>query len=208
MAEGDYGCPVCEREFSSEDARDDHQRDTGHFPDRMETGGGIDLPEAATVGKVLLGLAVVGALLYPLIDPQLGDPRYPTTDSDWHAGYTVEICGEERPAFPDVGGGIHTDGDGRIHIRPRTPQQAGRNANLGAFFDNAGGRLTSEYLGLRSGGTYQSGDTCPSGDTAHLGVYVDGERLQDPASYVPRDGEDVRVVFGPEVPALEEDGGQ
>lgn len=197
--QAEFDCPVCGRSFSSEQALGDHQRDTGHVPGEMDTGGGISLPDGSTVGKWALGLLVVGALLYPLLNPQFGDPRYPTTDSDWHADYTVMICGEEHPPFPDVGGGIHTDGDGRIHIRPRTSGQAGRQANLGRFFANAGGRLTRDYLGLPTGGTYESGSACPSGETAHLGVFVDGERIEDPAAYVPRDGESVRVVFGPEV---------
>lgn len=201
MAERDVTCPVCGRSFSSEQARDDHQRDTGHVPGEMDTGGGISLPNASTVGKWTVGLLVVGALLYPLLNPQFGDPRYPTTDSDWHVDYSIVVCGEEHPPFPDFGGGIHTDGDGRIHIAPSTPGQAGREASLGRFFVNAGGRLTRDYLGLPDGGTYESGNTCPSGETAHVGVFVDGERIDDPAPYVPRDGESVRVVFGPEVAA-------
>lgn len=207
MAEDSFTCPVCERSFSSEQARDDHQRDTGHIPERMDSGGGISLPSASTVSKWAVGLAVVAAIGYPLFNPQFGDPRYPTTDSDWHADYTVVVCGEDRPAFPDFGGGIHTDGDGRIHIAPSSPGQAGRSANLGRFFSNAGGRLTRTYLGLPGGGSYESGDACPSGRAAHLGVFVDGERLEDPASYVPRDGESVRVVFGPEVEPIGESGG-
>lgn len=199
MASADeFPCPVCGRSFSSEQARGDHQRDTGHLPGEMDRGG-PSLPEAATVGKAVLGLLVVAAIAYPLLDPQLGDPRFPTTDSDWHADYSITVCGEEHPPFPDFGGGIHSDGDGRIHVRPRTPGQAGRSANLGTFFANAGGRLTRDYLGLPTGGTYESGSACPSGETAHLGVFVDGRRIEDPASYVPRDGEEVRVVFGPEV---------
>lgn len=206
MNDVEFTCPVCGRSFSSGAARDDHQRDTGHVPERMESGG-IDLPDASAVGKAVVGLLVAAAVAYPLFDPQLGDPRYPTTDSDWHAEYSITICGEEHPDLGDFPGGIHSDGDGRIHVRPRTPQQAGREANLGRFFVNAGGRLTRDYLGLPDGGTYHSGDACPSGETARLGVFVDGERLEEPAAYVPRDGEEVRVVFGPEVTPLEEPDG-
>lgn len=202
MAEESFECPVCQRSFSSEQALGDHRRDTGHVPGARDGDGGIPLPSASTVGKWAVGVLVAGAILYPLFNPQFGDPRYPTTDSDWHADYSVVVCGEEQPSFPDFGGGIHTDGDGRIHIAPGTPGQAGRAANLDAFFVNAGGRLTRDYLGLPAGGTWASGDACPSGATAHLGVFVDGERLEDPASYVPRDGESVRVVFGPEVDPL------
>lgn len=204
MATSDHTCPVCGRSFSSEQARDDHQRDTGHFPSETDRGG-LELPSASAVGKLAVGLLVVALIAFPLLNPQFGDPRYPTTDSDWHADYSVTVCGEERPPFPDFGGGIHSDGDGRIHVSPATPGQAGRAANLGRFFANAGGRLTRDYLGLPDGGTYASGDACPSGETARLGVFVDGDRIGDPASYVPRDGETVRVVFGPEVPAPPED---
>lgn len=207
MADESFECPVCQRSFSSEQALGDHQRDTGHVPGEMDTGGGISLPSGSTVGKWAIGLLVAAAIGYPLFNPQFGDPRYPTTDSDWHADYSIVVCGEEQPPFPDFGGGIHSDGDGRIHIRPRTPGDAGRAANLGVFFSNAGGRLTRDYLGLPTGGTHASGSTCPSGDTAHLGVFVDGERVEDPAAYVPRDGESVRVVFGPEVEPLTDSGG-
>lgn len=63
--------------------------------------------------------------------PQLGDHI--------HQAIAVDICGEFQPDLPtfesDVG--IHTHGDGVIHIHPFSQLGVGANATLGRFFQDA-----------------------------------------------------------------------
>jgi hypothetical protein len=70
----------------------------------------------------------------------------------WHAAIAVNSCGswlpnppafETAPNNPNVNVGIHTHGDGFIHIHPFYRSEAGRHATLGLFFDYGGWKLDS-----------------------------------------------------------------
>lgn len=194
MAE-DHTCPICERTFASTEALRAHRRAKSHY----DTSGPPFWRRHG--GKLLIG-AGAAALLGWLVYVDRG-PRYPTTDSHWHADYVIEICGRELPPAPYSQGDVHTHGDGRIHIHPATRASAGRAANLDAFFRSIGGTLEDSLLYVRGEGTYRTGeDTC--GDRpGRVAVYVDGERIEDPAAYVPMDGEDVRIAFEPQPTAAQ-----
>lgn len=59
----------------------------------------------------------------------------------WHEAFAISVCGTELPALVDVGTdrlGIHTHGDGLIHIHPFSETSAGANATMGRFFDQVG----------------------------------------------------------------------
>jgi hypothetical protein len=73
--------------------------------------------------------------------PKLGD--------HWHIAVGFSACGVELPALTDAGAdttGIHTHGDGLIHVHPFTTDVAGEGAVLGAFFDTVGARVNDEGL--------------------------------------------------------------
>lgn len=205
--DNEHPCPACESSFSSESALRDHQRDTGHT--EPADSFGLEVPWgklwSATWRIALVG-AVIAGLAYPVMAPSFNEPRYPTTDDDWNAAYTIELCGKEQPPMRRSPGGIHTPGNGRIHIHPTTPSGAGKAANLERFFRNAGGYLQNDAISLPSGERYRNGDTCPdSSEPGYLGVFESGgffgddRRIPDPASYVPRDGDVIRIVFGPSI---------
>jgi hypothetical protein len=60
--------------------------------------------------------------------------------------------------------GIHSHGDGLIHIHPFSDSAAGRKATLGLFLDQVGISMTNDTLILASGGTFQEGATkCEGG---------------------------------------------
>ena len=63
--------------------------------------------------------------------PQLGDHI--------HQAFGVTICGEAQPPIPEFESdvGIHTHGDGVIHIHPFSQLGVGANATLGRFFEDA-----------------------------------------------------------------------
>lgn len=86
----------------------------------------------------------------------------PTPSSHWHAAYVVRICDDVLAPFDDLNEslGIHTHGDGLIHIHPFGPDAAYERATLGAFGDVVGLGFGEGSLSLPSGGTWRNGDLC------------------------------------------------
>ena len=71
----------------------------------------------------------------------------PTVNDHWHAAYGFDICGNFLPDLPQPAKliGLHTHGDGVIHIEPQDPiLDTGKNATLGRFINGYGDlKLTS-----------------------------------------------------------------
>lgn len=68
----------------------------------------------------------------------------PTVNDHWHAAYGFDICGNFLPDLPQPQNliGLHTHGDGVIHIEPQDPiLDTGKHATLG--------RYISGYPGLK-----------------------------------------------------------
>jgi hypothetical protein len=93
--------------------------------------------------------------------PELGD--------HWHLAFEVSRCGDALPdptdAQPDTTG-IHTHGDGLIHVHPFLDEVAGDGAVLARFFDTIGATVDDDGLTI-------GGETLPyegecDGDAAHL----------------------------------------
>jgi hypothetical protein len=60
----------------------------------------------------------------------------PTVNQHWHAAYGFDICGHFVPDLPQPQNliGLHTHGDGIIHIEPVDPiLDTGKNSTLGRF---------------------------------------------------------------------------
>jgi hypothetical protein len=85
-----------------------------------------------------------------------------------------DVHGEFQPAPTDAQEdvlGIHTHGDGLIHIHPFADSAAGRKATLGVFLDQVGISMTNESLVLPAGGTFTEGTTkCEGGKDGQLQV--------------------------------------
>ena len=145
----------------------------------------------------------------------------------WHAAFDVDICGDKLPNMPEfetvsdnpgVRTGLHTHGDGVIHIHPFFSSEAGKNATLGKFFDGAGDPISTDSIQAWTGPssdpsktTWKNGDTCtmPDGSTKKGVVRwaVNGkERTGNPADYRPQNQDQVLIFFGPKnakLPAVE-----
>lgn len=82
----------------------------------------------------------------------------------WHAAYGVRLCGEGFAApiqVQDDPVGIHTHGDGIIHVHPFTTAASGEDANLGEFFDAAGVTIDDDEIDLGGDTKVKEGDdTC------------------------------------------------
>jgi hypothetical protein len=80
----------------------------------------------------------------------------------WHVAYAVYICGKLQPAITDQTDptGIHTHGDGVIHVHPYVDSVAGKNATLGKFASAVHMTLNAGELKLPGGKDYRDGDSC------------------------------------------------
>ncbi|HXG35942.1 MAG TPA: hypothetical protein VNL15_03130, partial [Dehalococcoidia bacterium] len=102
------------------------------------------LPPWAPVAGVM-GIVGVIFLAVILVRQSSGDPK---VGDHWHARYTVTICGEQQPNIPtfEDPAGIHTHGDGLVHMHPFNTSGEGGGARLIRFFEYAGGELSNDSL--------------------------------------------------------------
>ena len=145
-----------------------------------------------------IGLGLVGLLGVLIAFSGGGDEtegRYPQIGEHRHANYSITLCGERERAFPISSGGVHTHGDGVMHIHPTHVAEAGLNANLARFIASTGSRLTNDSIELPSGVQYTNGDECPDGGTGQVFLRVNGITMLDQAGYVPRDGDNIELGF-------------
>ncbi len=125
---------------------------------------------------VLLGISLVVYARNDRRDDDLGG--VPQIGDHIHQAIAFNVCGEFLPDLPEFESnvGIHTHGDGVIHIHPFSQLGVGANATIERYLEDAreGGDLDVslsnsklEYLGE----TYEEGDTpCEGVDDPQLRV--------------------------------------
>ncbi|HEY5639488.1 MAG TPA: cupredoxin domain-containing protein [Dehalococcoidia bacterium] len=152
-------------------------------------------PWVPVVAIIVLVFAVLGALF--VTRSATGAPRI--GEDHWHAPYTYYVCGEKQPPAPTwSGSGVHTHADGIIHIHPFTQSEEGAGARLTRWFEYGGGKLDGDEIRMPgSPDTYKNGDECPDGTIGEVQVFVNGVKLSDYGRYLPKDGDRIRLVFGP-----------
>jgi hypothetical protein len=86
---------------------------------------------------VVLGVALVVYARNDRLDEDLGG--VPQLGDHIHQAFGVNVCGEWKPDIPEFESqvGIHTHGDGVIHIHPFSQRGAGANATLERYFEDA-----------------------------------------------------------------------
>lgn len=127
----------------------------------------------------------------------------------WHAAIGFYLCDGFLSSPPDSGRdplGIHSHGDGVVHIHPFSSQSSGRKATLGVFFDTVDVEASSRRLKVPGSATRRNGDKCgdaegrvvtkvwDSRDPADEGRLVEGS----PADLRPTDNSLITVAFVPE----------
>jgi len=132
----------------------------------------------------------------------------------WHSSFSVYICDHFMPNVPlfESVDGVHTHGDGVIHIHPYTPQASGNGATLGFFLksDSANGKggtfkLSGSEIKPASipGDTnkldakdWHNGDKCPDGQAGQVKFTVNGKQIKgDPTTWKLRNGDYLDVGF-------------
>jgi uncharacterized cupredoxin-like copper-binding protein len=151
-------------------------------------------PWVPVVGIIVLVFGILGLLF--VTRSATGAPRI--GEDHWHATYTFYACGEKQPNAPEWSAGVHTHGDGVVHIHPFTSSEEGAGARLVKWFDYGGGSLTGSEIRLPgTSKTWKNGDTCPDGTEGEVQVFVNSQKLDDWSRYLPKDGDRIRMVFGP-----------
>ncbi|WEL23093.1 hypothetical protein [Candidatus Nanohalovita haloferacivicina] len=137
------------------------------------------------IGLVLLAGLVFGGYQVS----QYADSLQPEKDADkgigtpihWHANYQLTVCGENQI----LRGGptrAHTHGQSQFHLEGvRTSEE---QATLDGIVDSLGGQLENNSV---------MGQTSCNGEPAELTVKANGQELENPLTYIPRDGDNIVI---------------
>lgn len=142
---------------------------------------------------VLLGTALIA---FAANDRKSEADIAPVANKDhWHAAIGVSACGEAQPPTQEFESpiGIHTHGDGVIHIHPFSDGGAGENATLGAYLEGAGIELTDTKLTIGDE-TWEEGEDECDGEAAELIVaqWKDVQSTDENPALIRRDFDDIR----------------
>ena len=126
--------------------------------------------------------------------------EHPTTKEHWHTAYGFYFCDKFGPPLADNKRdplGIHTHGDGVIHVHPFSQAASGNRAVTGVFFETMGITITSTRMDI-AGQKFGNGDKC--GDKEGMvRVLVNGEEhTGDPAAIHFEDRQQIVFAFAPE----------
>jgi hypothetical protein len=197
MAEDNkHHCKLCGKYFDDIHALNQHNQ--ALHPNQKSVESRKSMKKLAFIA---IAVIVIGAVMFfgykGLAGLAAKEELGPFGEDHWHADYSVQLCGETKeadlPFSEDIG--IHTHGDGRIHIHPHgNPAYEGQAANLKRFFQSANLTLTDTSLTWIDGKTYTSGETeCEDGHLGSLVIMANGQQVN--STYVPKDGDRVEIIF-------------
>jgi hypothetical protein len=95
----------------------------------------------------------------------------------WHAAYGIFVCDKFAPTITDQRDpeGIHTHGDGVIHVHPFLRRAAGKNATLEKFFDAVRAEISDSHIELPDGTTIREGKHKCGGKDGELVIRLKGQ---------------------------------
>ena len=151
---------------------------------------------AAMVLVALLGIALVVVARNQRAD--LAPVGNPGLEDHWHSAYDIFVCDEIDPASfandsEDDRTGIHTHGDGLIHIHPFVSTVTGQYATLGAFFNENETVFDDNTFELPSGSVISEDDFTCNGEPAELRVLKWNQLTAEKPVVFTEDLQDVRL---------------
>jgi len=161
----------------------------------------------------IAGIVVAGALLVAFVRQDKADEAAtpPRINDHWHNAYAIYQCDTFAAPLTDVGEdvlGIHTHGDGLMHIHPFSSAAAGKNATLQVFGDQTGLSFgDDDAFTLPTGEEFKDGDDCGDGTGIvrvlkwEAGKYEEDPEVLDGNLGDVRftgDGDAYTIFFGPE----------
>jgi hypothetical protein len=119
-----------------------------------------------------IGAVVVVGIALIVLSFGGGDVTPPTLDDHWHEAYGVYKCDTYLPALAEqVHSGVHTHGDGLIHVEPTGSGETGKNANIATFVKGYSGlSLSQSEIKLPDGQDMKDGGKCGT-KTASVKVF-------------------------------------
>ncbi len=157
-------------------------------------------------GLIMAALVVLFVALIVLTKEsgnQAGAQGGPDIGQHWHAALGINICGQWKANTPqyESAKGVHSHGDGFIHMHPYSRAGANENATLGLFLSQANEKVDSKSIKLLDGTSLENGDECANLDKkpGKIRWTVNGEEKKgNPARYVPNDRDIIALAFLPE----------
>lgn len=164
---------------------------------------------AAVPGVLLVTLAVVLVLALEVAVAGNSGPRI---GDHWHAVYEVFVCGERQPPIAEFphSSGIHTYGDGILHLHPFTAEGEGQGASVEKFFKNSGGWVdfalapegcaidySNPAVMIADSGIHPLGSGFAAARSI-CGSFSNNGFRSVARNYVAKDGDCIRIVFGPQ----------
>lgn len=206
------------------------QRARARGPQRRGSSRWFTVTVTVVVLVGVIGVALAAGLFSRGDSASADAPSPPTADNPsgdhWHAALGVNVCGEWLPnpaEFETAAGnagvrtGIHTHGDGFIHIHPFYGSEGGDNAVFGKFLDYGGWSASEDSFDVWQGPsaepdktTWSNGDRCPDadgnpgkGEPGRVVFEVDCKTVKgDPSDHKLRDQEVVALGFLPKGEAM------
>jgi hypothetical protein len=138
--------PTLEREGAlpcrivSKESRRSRSSASGISSPTVDQGRSLFVPAVALI--VLLGAGAIGYLATQR-DGNVGVEPEALVDH-WHGALLFHNCGTDLPfaTTDNDPAGIHTHGDGLMHVHPFNTSASGRNATMATYLEATGGTLT------------------------------------------------------------------
>jgi hypothetical protein len=163
---------------------------------------GSERRELGFPAGVLL-ILVLGTLLVVYARSDRSAASSPTLEQHWHAAlgiYDCTVSGDNKflASFQDNGldaNGIHTHGDGVIHIHPFNSSAAGKNAKLGVFFDTVGIKADgTKSITLPTGTVLTAGTDCGGQPAVLEVVRFDADNADKPGEVITTNFANIRFL--------------
>lgn len=146
-------------------------------------------------------VALLGVILVFVARDQRSDQAPagdPGIEDHWHTAYNVFVCDEIDPTVfandsEDDRTGIHTHGDGLIHIHPFVSTVTGQYATLGAFFNENQTVFDDDTFELPNGSVISEDDFACGGKSAEIRVLKWNQLAAEKPVVFTEDLSDVRL---------------
>ena len=141
-------------------------------------------------------VVVLGSLLVFWARTDREATSAPRVGEHWHSAYDIYVCDSFRSkvVLETDPNGIHTHGDGLLHIHPFNKLASGRDAVLGEFFSAFGGRIDDASVVLDTGEELVEGVDCGGQPTVLKVARFDADDLERDPEVVTEDLAGVRFL--------------
>ena len=141
-------------------------------------------------------VVVLGSLLVLWARTDREATSAPRVGDHWHSVYDIYVCDSFRSkvVLETDPNGIHTHGDGLLHIHPFNKLASGRDAVLGEFFSAFGGRIDDASVVLDTGEELVEGVDCGGQPTVLKVARFDADDMERDPEVVTEDLAGVRFL--------------